>query len=246
MRGAAKWRDGLEVFCEIFLSHLATIDTSNSVINAFRPRRRGSRNISRTLLLGSVVRFLLSIDSESRGVKQKLRALGRAHARINIWQSEFDLFCAAFLETLLFFPAARATSEVFEAWASLLRFAIDQMCFDRINFKDHCTLQGAAVVSVVDVDGGDDDSRLFGDSSTLQTQSKSGDLTSRGLGFGSLSGCSGDGGSINVGLELAAGDGGDGCNEVVIHNSNGNSNNNSNHRDKSKKNPDVDKLIDFD
>jgi hemoglobin-like flavoprotein len=132
---------GIELFCKMFMSNLSTNDLSEdgAVVNGFRPRK-GSHNYNSASMLRRIVKYMLSIRHESRNAKQNLRALGRTHARIKIERPQFELFTISFIETLVLFPGVTITGEVIDAWASLMKFAIDQMCFDKIVFRDHCTL----------------------------------------------------------------------------------------------------------
>jgi hypothetical protein len=83
---------------------------------------------------------MLSIRYENRNVKQNLRSMGRTHARLKIERPEFNVFCLSFIETLIMFPGVKLATAMIEAWSSLLKFTVDQMCFDKIVFRDHYTL----------------------------------------------------------------------------------------------------------
>jgi hemoglobin-like flavoprotein len=133
---------GIELFCMMFVSHLCTNDLTegSTISSAFKPRH-GSNNPNRSSIIRQIVKYLLTIHHhETRNVKQNLRALGRSHARIGIDRDHFDIFMVSFIETLIIFPGVCLTGEHITAWASLLNFALNQMCFDKIVFRDHCTL----------------------------------------------------------------------------------------------------------
>jgi hypothetical protein len=137
--------NGVDLFCKMFVSLLHKNDLSEDgvIVHAFRPHR-GSHNYNRAIILRRIVKYLLSILHEDMGTKQQLRALGRTHARIKVDRPEFDVFTLSFLETWILFPGVAITSDIVDAWASLLKFAVDQMCFDKIIFKDHITLTADA------------------------------------------------------------------------------------------------------
>jgi hemoglobin-like flavoprotein len=138
--------NGVDVFCMRFINNLEKNDITEdrAIFNAFQPRS-GSRNVNRAAILRRMVKYLLSIRFENKEQKLKLRALGRSHARIKIERPQMEVFSESLLETLMNFPGLRISSDVVGAWASLLRFAIDQMCFDKIIFRDHITLDSAIV-----------------------------------------------------------------------------------------------------
>jgi hypothetical protein len=132
---------GVDLFCKMFLSTLNCNDCSDDgrIFNAFRPRN-GSPHTTSASLLRRVVRYMLSIRYENRNVKQNLRSMGRTHARLKIERPEFNVFCLSFIETLIMFPGVKLATAMIEAWSSLLKFTVDQMCFDKIVFRDHYTL----------------------------------------------------------------------------------------------------------
>jgi hemoglobin-like flavoprotein len=132
---------GTDLFCSMFLSSLHANDHTEdgAIIGAFRPHH-GSRNHNSSIMLRRIVRYLLSIRHENRNAKHNLRALGRTHARIKIERPEYEVFNVSFMETMILFPGVMMSSDIVEAWSSLLRFAVDQMCFDKIVFRDHITL----------------------------------------------------------------------------------------------------------
>jgi hemoglobin-like flavoprotein len=131
---------GVDLFCKMLLSNLSINDSSEDkyIANSMKPRP-GSHNYNSAAVIRRIMKYILTVH-ESRIAKTNLRALGRTHARIKIGRKEFEVFAVSFIETLILFPGVDVTSEIIEAWASLLKFVIDQMCFDTIIFKDHCTL----------------------------------------------------------------------------------------------------------
>jgi hemoglobin-like flavoprotein len=132
---------GVDLFCKMLLSNLSINDSSEDkyIANSMKPRP-GSHNYNSAAVIRRIMKYILTVRHESRVAKTNLRALGRTHARIKIGRKEFEVFAVSFIETLILFPGVDVTSEIIEAWASLLKFVIDQMCFDTIIFKDHCTL----------------------------------------------------------------------------------------------------------
>jgi hypothetical protein len=154
---------GTELFCKMLLSNIFGNDHTENrqIAHAFRPLTRSTSNCTRAAMIKRIVKLLLSVRHESRKAKQALRSLGRAHARIRIERPHFDVFVVSFIDTLIFFPGACIAGEHIVAWTSLLNFAVDQMCFDKIVFKDHCTLGEELVEEPVAVENEEEGGELF-------------------------------------------------------------------------------------
>jgi hypothetical protein len=127
---------GFAAFCGVFFFYMEELDVDNVVLIKFQPRP-SSFCVDRDALLLRVVNFVLSIPSDNFKVKSKIRALGRAHARVGIVEKHFEMFTKALLKSIANRLGPLCTTETIGAWLDLMSFATHQLTFDKINFKPH-------------------------------------------------------------------------------------------------------------
>jgi hemoglobin-like flavoprotein len=127
---------GFAAFCGVFFFYMDELDVDNDVLIKFQPRP-SSFCVDRDALLLRVINFILSIPSDNFKVKSKIRALGRAHARVGIVEKHFEMFTKALLKSVAIRLGPLVTTEIIGAWLDVLSFAVHQLTFDKINFKTH-------------------------------------------------------------------------------------------------------------
>lgn len=132
---------GTRTLTNYFFDELKKADTDDRILKMFKPRPQ-SRNANSSAILFRIVKYLLTISDESMDTKQSVRSLGRTHARIGIGKYEFLAFNTAFINSLQLFSCIVDNPAALAAWRSLLTFVTDQMTFDKIVFREHCTPSG--------------------------------------------------------------------------------------------------------
>jgi hemoglobin-like flavoprotein len=123
----------IHIFFEEFFKRFEEIDVDGECVHQFVVHPR-SYIPNRSALLLRLIKYVLSVPSDSFKVKSKLRALGRAHARRGINENHFRVFSQALVVTLIYALGSAATSKVISAWVELLSFILHQMCFDKVYF----------------------------------------------------------------------------------------------------------------
>lgn len=131
---------GFGLFCHIFFECMTSFDSDNDIVDKFEPRS-SSALISREALLYRVIKYVVSVPSDSFKVKAKLRALGRAHSYRGIGQKQFAVFSASMIKALAIQLKGAATNEIMGAWTNLLDFVVSQLTFDKVVLVKHHTIE---------------------------------------------------------------------------------------------------------
>ena len=132
---------GTRTLTSYFFDELKKADRNNNILTMFKPRPQ-SRNSNSGAILFRIVKYLLTISDETMDTKHAVRLLGRTHARIGISKAEFLIFNTAFINSLQLFSCVVDNTAALAAWRSLLTFVTEQMTFDKIIFREHCTPSG--------------------------------------------------------------------------------------------------------
>jgi hemoglobin-like flavoprotein len=98
--------------------------------------------------LCKVLTFILKLKDDSINSKHELRAIGRAHLRRAIHEEESKVLIDVILDTVTAQLGPYVQPYVIEAWHVVLSFVLEQMYFDKIVFKSHCTRSAPAEVAL--------------------------------------------------------------------------------------------------
>ncbi|CAM9454149.1 unnamed protein product, partial [Ectocarpus fasciculatus] len=119
---------GITLFYNEFYERLAILDTSGQFETVLTNNVQGMSMLhARGAILIRMVKYFMSIEDDSREIRNRLHLLGKSHAKMEIRPWQYSTFVQTLLLTISSRLGTGATTDVMSAWVNMFAFVMKGM-----------------------------------------------------------------------------------------------------------------------